>query len=393
MPPYAREKRSFFPLIVLAGGVCALMAAMGVGRFAYTPILPLMQQALPFSDGAAGLLASVNYAGYLLGAMATIFLPAGEGQIGRLRLSLLLSVLTTAGMGMTTDPIAWHVLRFLSGFSSAGVFVLASGAVLEVLVRYNRLTWSGWLYGGVGAGIALTGLAVPPMAQAWGWRGTWLGLAVVAALLSLGAWSWLREGGHSAPRSHPPPSPPQKGARLLPWLTAAYFCEGLGYVVTGTFLVALVQRMPELAGHSAASWVMVGLAAIPSCFLWAHLARRIGYPSALVLAHMLQAIGILLPLLHAGTAGVYGGALFFGATFMGIVTLSVGWGRSLLPNRTGRVIGILTTAFGAGQIIGPAAAGRLAEITDGFTLPLVAAALIVVTGGALVVLGMVFCRH
>lgn len=383
----AGRSRDREPLMVLLGGICAMMAAMGVGRFAYTPILPVMQQALPFSDAAAGALASVNYAGYLLGAIATIFLSPAGGQIGRLRLSLLVNILTTAGMGLTADFWIWSLLRFVSGFSSAGVFVLASGAVLEVLVRHQRLTWSGFLYGGVGAGIALTGLAVPPLAAAWGWRGTWLGLSVAATLLGLGTWRWLRQGATAGERR---PAAPDAGAsgRILSWLTAAYFLEGLGYIVTGTFLVAQVQRLPGLAGHGAGAWVLVGLAAVPSCFLWARLARRIGFPTALVLAHGVQAAGIVLPALWPGMIGIYSGALLFGGTMLGIVTLSLGWGRALLPHQAGRVIGVLTTAFGAGQILGPVAAGWLAERLDGFTVPLIAAAAVVALGGLLIPLGL-----
>ncbi len=375
-------------LKTLAAGVGAMMLAMGVGRFAYTPLLPLMQQALPFSDTAAGALASVNYAGYLLGAIVTIFLSPGQGQIGRLRLSLLVNILTTAGMGFTADPWAWTLLRFLSGFSSAGVFVLTSGVVLEALVRRGRLTWSGFLYGGIGAGIALTGLAVPPLGAVWGWRGAWLGLSLLCLPLAAVTWRWLRDEAPSGPPSEGQTQAPGQGKRLLGWLTGAYFLEGLGYIVTGTFLVALVQRMPGLSGHGAGSWILVGLAAVPSCFLWAHLARIVGHPRALLAAHLLQAAGILLPVVLPGLLGVYGGALLFGGTMLGIVTLSLGWGRSLLPGQAGRVIGILTTAFGAGQIIGPTAAGWMAEHFDGFALPLFAAAAVVALGGLLIPLGM-----
>ena len=107
-----------------------------------------------------------------------------------------------------------------------------------------------------------------------------------------------------------------------------------------------------------------------------------------MLAHGVQAAGIVLPVLWPGIAGIYGGALLFGGTMLGIVTLALGWGRSLLPQQAGRVIGILTTAFGAGQILGPAAAGWLAERLDGFTVPLLAAAAAVALAGLLIPLGI-----
>lgn len=376
------------PTLVLAGGICALMAAMGIGRFAYTPILPRMQAALPFSDSAAGLLASVNFAGYLAGAMVTIFLSPARGVVTRLRLSLLVNIVTTAGMGMTDDFRLWAVLRFLSGFSSAGVFVLASGVVLDVLARHRRTTAAGLLYGGVGAGIALTGLTVPLLDRWWGWQGTWLGLAALATLLGGGVWRWLADH-HPAGGGGKENRPEQARERsFLPWLSASYFLEGLGYVVTGTFLVALVQRATGIAGVAAGSWIIVGLAAVPSCTLWAWLARRTGFATALVLAHFAQAAGIALPVLLPNAAGAFGSALLFGGTMLGIVTLALGWGRTLLPHQTSRVVGVLTTAFGAGQILGPAAAGWLAERTSGFSLPLLAAAGVVALGGLLIPAGM-----
>ncbi len=369
-----------------------MMLAMGIGRFAYTPILPLMQQALPFSDTAAGTLASVNYAGYLAGAVVTLFLADDRKRSVRLRLSLLANLLSTAAMGLTTEPLLWAFWRFLSGFSSAGVFVLASGVVLDALVRQRRMAWSGLLYGGVGAGIALTGLTVPLLAQGWGWRGAWLGLAVLA--LPLLTCAWLALGRNGAGEKVPVRAEAHNGSFApLAWLTVAYFCEGLGYIVTGTFLVASVQRLPELAGHGAASWTVVGLAAIPSCLLWAWLARRTGFVAALVLAHLVQAAGILWPVLQPGPIGIYGGAVFFGATFLGIVTLAIAWGRTLLPQRGGWVIGLLTAAFGAGQILGPVAAGWLADRLDGFEVPLLLASLIVAAGAVFVLLGGAAARR
>lgn len=373
---------------VLLGGICALMAAMGVGRFAYTPILPRMQAALPFSDAAAGALASVNFAGYLLGAMVTIFLSPARGQVTCLRLSLLVNILTTAGMGLTVDYRLWTVLRFLSGFSSAGVFVLASGIVLDVLARHRRTTASGLLYSGVGGGIALTGVAVPVLDALWGWRGTWLGLAALAALLGGGVWRWLVQGASPGSGRKEKGGEREAGGRLLPWLAGAYFCEGLGYVVTGTFLVSMVQRTTGLPGVAAGSWVLAGVAAVPSCVLWSRLAARTGFPTAIVLAHLVQAVGIVLPLLLPNAAGAFGGALLFGGTMLGIVTLALGWGRTLLPHQTGRVVGILTTAFGAGQILGPAAAGWLADRMAGFAFPLVAAAAVVALGALLIPAGL-----
>ncbi|MDP9440045.1 MAG: YbfB/YjiJ family MFS transporter, partial [Actinomycetota bacterium] len=154
------EEASLLLLRPLAAGMLALVVAMGVGRFAYTPILPGMQEALDLGDRQTGALASSNYLGYLVGAVLTAVFPLGSWRDAALRACLVAVVATTGLMALTTGFAAWAALRFLAGVASAGVFVLASGVVLGVLRERGRSDLSGWLYSGVGIGIAAAGLTV-----------------------------------------------------------------------------------------------------------------------------------------------------------------------------------------------------------------------------------------
>lgn len=374
---------------ILAGGIIALAVALGISRFAYTPILPLMQQDIHFGDDFAGLLASANYAGYLAGALWAAWTSQREARLQRLRTNLVLTIISTLSMGLSADPAIWLGMRFVSGTTSAMVFILASGVVLEALAELRRSSWSGWLYSGVGAGIALSAILVPAFNAVAGWRGSWLGLGAVSAILALGVWWLLPE---KTPHIHPaslkkqPETPVFVG--MLPWLTIAYACEGLGYIVTGTFLVAWLQRSSELAHIGFLAWLMVGLAAIPSCILWTKTGLRLGLVKTLILAHLVQAIGILLPVFVPSVWGALGGGIFFGGTFLGIAALSLVLGRTLAPERADRVIAILTAAFGAGQMLGPAIAGALADHTQSFTLPLFGAAAIVALGAVFLSIGL-----
>jgi MFS family permease len=152
----------------------------------------------------------------------------------------------------------------------------------------------------------------------------------------------------------------------------AYFLEGVGYIVTGTFLVAIVDGTPGLRGIGADVWIVVGLAVIPSAFLWAALAERTGYARALAGAYVLQAIGIALPI--AGGAGAaFASAVLFGGTVAGIVALTLTLGGHLAPGRSARLIGMLTAAFGLGQMIGPVLGGVIANYARDFTPALVVA--------------------
>ncbi|AIB10486.1 MFS transporter [Azospirillum argentinense] len=374
---------------VLIGGVLVLVISMGVGRFAFTPILPAMQAATGLGTDAAGLLASLNYLGYFLGALGVGLVPQGAARTAVFRTALIASVTSTAGMGFTEGMVAWAMLRFVSGLASAGLFILGIAMTLDALARAGRESWSGWLYTGVGLGIASSGLFVAVMGDRLGWRGDWLWLGL--ACLGFGTLSWLwvsdppREPGHTV-AARPTSAPAFRPSVPMVLLTLAYFLEGAGYIVTGTFLVAILKTMPETAQLGAAAWMVTGLAAMPSGILWAAAGRRLGLWRALILAHVVQAVGILLPITGSPAAALLS-AVLFGGTFVGIVTLSFTLGRHLSGGASARVIGALTAVYGLGQIIGPVPAGLVVARTGSFDSALLGAAAAVLAGALLLAAG------
>jgi predicted MFS family arabinose efflux permease len=381
--------RLFSPrLLPLLGGILTLAAAMGVGRFAYTPLLPSMQKAAGLDPTQAGLLAAANYAGYLVGALLAALAVPASARTRLLLVSAVAVAVTTALMAVTTGLAAWSVVRFVAGLASAGVLVLATGLVLDDLRRQGRASLSGWLFSGVGLGIVVSGVVVRLTGGTLGWRGDWLLLALLSTAAIYPCWRWLpravRENA-PPPTSLPAPAPPARShavpiAHVL--LFAAYFLEGIGYIVTGTFLVAIVDSTPGLQGIGVDVWIVVGLAVIPSAVLWGALAGRAGYARALAGAYVLQAIGIALPI--AGGAGAaFASAVLFGGTFAGITALTLTLGGHLEVSHSARLIGMLTAAFGLGQMIGPVLGGAIAHRAQDFAPALAAAAVCVLTGGVL----------
>lgn len=375
-------------LLVVAGGL-SLFIAMGVGRFAYTPILPWMQAQTHFSNAIAGFLASSNYLGYLVGA----FLAGSVSWIRRQRLftfrwSLLLCILTTGAMALTSNVWIWYVLRCVSGISSGLVFVLVSSIVLDELAHHNRSTLSGMFYGGVGLGIAVTGLLVPAIGHPFGWRGTWLAMMILSILLGIPATLGIRSSDTRV-QSQPSLSTPTVHGpdRMFWWLTVAYGCEGLGYIITGTFLVAMVAKMPGLQGMAPYTWVLAGVAALPSCILWSTCARRFGEVRILVTAYLVQTVGVLLPVISPTALGGYVGAVLFGGTFMGITTLATMLGRKLRSNDSSKAIGLMTGVYGIGQIVGAGGAGLLAGSSGGFRVPTVVASVVLFVGAICLIVG------
>ncbi|WP_259345543.1 YbfB/YjiJ family MFS transporter [Priestia aryabhattai] len=376
---------------ILVGGILSLVIAMGIARFSYTPILPLMQSDLSFSNKVAGYLATSNYAGYLVGAVLVGILPLKQRRKAFLRLSLILSVVTTAGMGLFQMYSAWYVFRFVSGFSSAFVLVLASSIVLDKLAEKEKTNCSGLFYGGVGVGIFLTGIIIPILNNYFKWEGAWVGLSFLSIVFTFLVWVWLKDETSNSTQNKkkgiPAYGPPTK---WIPWLIIAYGLEGLGYIVTGTFIISIAGQIPNFNGDATFIWMIVGLAAIPSCIIWSSLAKKMGFVKCLVVAMLLQAFGIVVPVLLMTKIGLIVSALLFGATFMGITTLATTLASRINPKNSSRIIGYLTAIYAAGQMIGPLLAGHLASASHNYNSALIGAAIVVLIGALFLLSGIRF---
>ncbi|MGW5661663.1 YbfB/YjiJ family MFS transporter [Streptomyces sp. NPDC003758] len=379
------------PWAHVAQAAAALAAGMGVGRFVYTPILPLMHARAGLSAAAGANLATANYVGYLLGALVGILAPALVRSPLALRGSLVALTVTLAGMPTTHSTAVWLVLRLLAGIASALIFVIAVSSLLGHL-RDHPAHLPGWAFGGVGAGIALSGLMVLALRSLADWRAAWWAAAALAAALAVVSWNLRPE--EAPARDLPRPGRERRtaadaaqpagtataarpGTRPHRWFSAlfvSYTLEGVGYIVAGTFLVAAIeQSSPGWVGSGA--WVLVGLAAVPSSALWARLGRRWSRPGLLLAALAIQAVGIALPALLGSVAAALASAVLFGATFIGISTLALATGAHL---RYPRSVALLTTGYSVGQILGPLAVAPL--LHHGYRQALLLAAVVVLAG-------------
>lgn len=348
----------------VARTAAALAAAMGIGRFVYTPILPLMTAQAGVSAHTAATLATANYAGYLVGALAGTAWPRLARSVPACRACLLTLLVTLAAMPLTHNIFGWVALRGVAGITSALVFVIAVNILLEHL-RGHPARLAGWGFGGVGAGIALSALLVLAVDD---WKPAWWAAAAAAAVLSAGSWFI-----DAAPRPEASPAAaadrPRHGAFLL--LLTSYTLEGIGYIIAGTFLVAAVtQGGPHWLGGGA--WLVVGVATVPSAAVWAALSGRWSHGAMLSCALCLQAAGIAVAALVGGVSAALVGAVLFGGTFVGVSTLALAAGRLL---RYPGAVAVLTAGYSAGQIAGPLVVAPL--LHDGFRSALVVGALVV----------------
>ncbi len=367
------------PAATLAlGGAVALAASVGIGRFVYTPILPAMAESLSLPKASAGLIASANFLGYLLGALAAAAPRLPGARRSLLTAGLVVGALTTGAMGLGAVMWQFLLLRFLGGAASAFVLVSASALVLERLAVLDRRWLSGLHFAGVGAGIALSALIVSMLTYLGvGWRGLWFGSGAASAA-AVPVVAWLVPADPVGMESAGPRGERVNGQRIgaLAW---AYGLFGFGYVVTATFLVAIVRSDAALRPIEPWVWLVVGVAASPSVALWNRLALWTGLKAAFAAACLVEATGVAASVLWPTRSGLLLSAVLLGATMMGITALGLQAARRLGGVAPQRALGLATAAFGVGQIIGPLLAGSLYDWTGSFLLPSTLAA------GALVV--------
>jgi predicted MFS family arabinose efflux permease len=362
----------------MIGGFVMLIIAMGIGRFSYTSILPLMQAQANLSATESGYLAASNNLGYLISAFGAGFITWGSRRAYHLRIQLLLCIASIGLMGITSSFFWWMILRLLSGISSGLIFVLSSSLVLDALHSDNRANWAGIFYGGVGAGIALTGLIVPVLSS-FTWRGTWIGLLIISIALIIPVWPHIRDHKKEQISENVDlRNSPMENPAIFGWLLVTYGLEGLGYVVSATFLVAMVKQMPHMQSFADYSWIIVGVAAALSTVFWSWWTGRIGYVKTLIVALILQAFGVILPVWLPNIIGVTLGSILFGGTFMGISMLSIAMARLMKPSSGSQAIAMMTGFYGIGQILGPLGAGYVLKVSHSYSLSLILATLVLV---------------
>jgi predicted MFS family arabinose efflux permease len=314
-------------------GLCGSLVAIGLARFAYTPLIPSLIEAKWFSAGDAVTLGAANFAGYLAGAL--LGRPIAVALSNRQALRLLM-VTATAAFFACAFPlsIAWFfVWRFASGVAGGSIMVLVATSILPHIPVARRGFVSGMIFLGLGLGIAASGTLVPALLQL-GLQQTWIGLGVVSLILT--AVSWFGWPATSPPQtsSHAPEHHRSaKSEWSLRILYGQYSANALGLVPVMVLLVDYIARgLNRGAEAGAAYWVLYGLAAITGPVLCGYVADRIGFGAAYRVALLLQAVAAAM-LAASGNAIIIAIAtVIFGIFTPGIVPLALGRIHEILPH-------------------------------------------------------------
>ncbi|GEO41532.1 MFS transporter [Skermanella aerolata] len=361
--------------MALAGSV-SLAVAMGVGRFAFTPLLPMMLRDGTIDIAQGSWLATANYLGYLAGALLCMVLPRSWSGAVMIRFGLIATVLLTLGMALPL-PALWPLLRFLAGVVSAVVFVFTAGWCLARLARLGAPAMAGAIFTGPGLGIALSGLAATVMvAVHWSAATGWLVFALLAAVLSVVVWPVFKGADPAAPSAAataPPPAPPAPvggGTAEMTVFTLAYGLAGFGYIITATFLPVIAREALPGSVWLDLFWPILGLAVVAGALLTTRVPTRFDTRLVLAVCYAIQGLGVILTLFVSSLAGFIVSSALVGLFITSISFFAMQEARRLRPHHAARFMGLLTALYGIGQIAGPpltaALLARLPSRAEGF---------------------------
>ncbi|WP_114814932.1 YbfB/YjiJ family MFS transporter [Paraburkholderia kururiensis] len=370
-----------------------LAVALGVGRFAFTPLLPLM-----LADGSIGLkagswLASANYAGYFVGALSCAALHVAPARM--IRFGLAATALLLAAMGVGHLLPVWLAVRFVAGVVSAWTFVFVSQWGLRRLAELHAPEWGGVIYTGPGVGIVLTGLigrALEGQRAAPGW----LGFAALSAVLSMAIWRTFGvvPAGSATPQAAagvvtavPAAAPAYDDTRRqradAVGLVVLYGLPGFGYIITATFLPVIARAaLPAGSPWPDLFWPMFGVALIVGALAAARLPAHWDNRLLLAAGCATQALGIAAGIVWPNAAGFSAGSALLGLPFTAITLFAMRDARRLRGAHATGLMGYATASYGVGQILGPLVAAPLAARFGSFTPALWVAAAALLAGAA-----------
>ena len=400
------------PLAIAMAGMLALATAMGIGRFAFTPLLPMMLADGVLDLPSASWLASANYFGYLVGALLCIFQPwlwrrfdflPGFAASSAVRVGMVATCVLTLSMALHW-PAVWPLLRFAAGMASAFVFVFTSGWCLAQLASHRASALGGVMYAGPGAGIAFSGLLASGMvAMHWTAAAGWFVMGTAAVLMTVAVW---RAFGQQAPAHPSAPMVPGPSASLqsghaasaesagrnqLLLLAVVYGIAGFGYIITATFLPVIARQALPASAWLDLFWPVFGLGVIVGALLATRLPLGGDLRYLLSGSYFVQALGIAVSVWSPTLVGFVVSSLLLGIPFTAITFFAMQEVRRLRPQTASSYMALLTAVYGVGQISGPPLVAWLlrhsATLAEGFAQALGIAAISLV-GGAVMYLGM-----
>ena len=369
--------------ILILTGIAALTIAVGIGRFSYTPILPYMISELNLTTTEAGLIASSNYLGYLLGSLIPIFPQFPKNIRSIFIYSIFISIISLFAMGLTNTFEIFILIRFIHGVFSAFVLILGTSLIVSHVQKKGKIFLGTAHFSGVGLGMALSAIVVSYLGFLnFKWDELWFSIGILAIILSFQIIKFTpiqkAEVKYNLKSKH-------KTSLGFSLITISYGLYGFGYVAFGTFISTMSRLTPGLEKTEPYVWFVVGVTGIPSVFFWNWFGSKIGNDIGLFLANLILGLGVLFSVLINNEFGIFISCILFGLSFVPITSMCLLEGQERFSGSFIVSTAILTFSFSIGQMIGPYLSGLLTDYYNSFFFSMIISGIVLIFGSLLMI--------
>ena len=369
--------------ILILTGIAALTIAVGIGRFSYTPILPYMISELNLTTTEAGLIASSNYLGYLLGSLIPIFPQFPKNVRSIFIYSIFISIISLFAMGLTNTFEVFILIRFIHGIFSAFVLILGTSLIVSHVQKKGKIFLGTAHFSGVGLGMALSAIVVSYLGFLnFTWDKLWFSIGILAIMLSFQIIKFTPIQKAEVKYNLKSKNKTSLGFSLI---TISYGLYGFGYVAFGTFISTMSRLTPGLEKTEPYVWFVVGVTGIPSVFFWNWFGSKIGNDIGLFLANLILGLGVLFSVLINNEFGIFISCILFGLSFVPITSMCLLEGQERFSGSFIVSTAILTFSFSIGQMIGPYLSGLLTDYYDSFFFSMIISGIILIFGSFLMI--------
>ena len=369
--------------ILILTGIAALTIAVGIGRFSYTPILPYMISELNLTTTEAGLIASSNYLGYLLGSLIPIFPQFPKNIRSIFIYSIFISIISLFAMGLTNTFEVFILIRFIHGIFSAFVLILGTSLIVSHVQKKGKIFLGTAHFSGVGLGMALSAIVVSYLGFLnFTWDELWFSIGILAIMLSFQIIKFRPIQKAEVKYNLKSKNKTSLGFSLI---NISYGLYGFGYVAFGTFISTMSRLTPGLEKTEPYVWFVVGVTGIPSVFFWNWFGSKIGNDIGLFLANLILGLGVLFSVLINNEFGIFISCILFGLSFVPITSMCLLEGQKRFSGSFIVSTAILTFSFSIGQMIGPYLSGLLTDYYNSFFFSMIISGIVLIFGSLLMI--------
>jgi predicted MFS family arabinose efflux permease len=383
----APDRSSLYPhparLILIAS--MAPTIGLGIGRFAYSLVLPDMRDALGWSYSAAGFMNTINAVGYLAGALLASRMIRRFGLARTVRWGTLAAVISLSLSALSGNFFVLSFARLLAGIGAAGGFV--GGAALAATIAQSRPERANFLlslfYAGPGLGILSSGLIAPFVLQGFGpgsWWIVWWAMTLLSGVLIMP----LLLAPFGSVAAIDSAAPAQFAIRPVLIYLIGYFLFGAGYIAYMTFMIAYVRDGGGGAAAQSVFWSLIGVSAFVTPWVWRRVLAldRGGLTTTIILG--VNAAGAALPIFGHSPLLLALSALIFGVAFFAVVGSTTAFVRfNYSPANWPTGIAAMTISFGIGQTLGPIVVGAITDAIGSLSVALNVSAALLALGAVL----------